>query len=152
MAFAIVNSAGSTVLTATTGFSLATGNYYFHRCKVDSCKRKVTIDSTPGAGGSFAQDFGNMWWTISGGSLLICNTTEAACKSTFEAFAVLIKEQIGLTLTIPNENGTSGGTYPNCVCTAFEIIRFPDGRIVKPNGNGATFRCVVQMEFVQLSQ
>ena len=151
MAFTITNSAGSPVLTADAGFSLAAGTYSFHRCKVDSCDRKVTVDSSPGAGGAFAQDFGNLWWPISGGSLLICAASEAVCKSTFEAFAVLIKKQIGLSLTIPNEAGTSGGVYPNCVNTAFEIIRFPDGRIVKPNGN-STFRCVVQMEFVQLSQ
>ena len=152
MAFTIVNAAGSTVLTATSGFALTAGTYYFHRCKVDSCDRKVTLDSTPGAGGGFAQDFGDLWWPISGGSLLICNTSEAACKSTFEAYAALIKKQIGMTLTLPNENGTSGGTYPNVANTAFELIRFPDGRIVKPNGNGSTFRCVVQMEFIQLSQ
>lgn len=149
MAFTIVNSASSTVLTAATPLDLAVGIYYFKRCKVDSVSRKITIDSSPSANGSFAQDFGDCCWSISGGSILISGSSESDCKAAFQTLAANIKQQIGLTLSIPNENLSP---FTNCVCTAFELMRRSDGRICVPNDDGMSFRSYVMMEFVQLSR
>lgn len=155
MAFTITNAANTQVLVAATPLSLAAGVYYFKRCKVDSVQRKVLIDSSPTMAGAFAQDFGDMCWPITGGSLLISDTSEQNVKDSFTAYALSIKQQIGLTLSIPNQSAQPfPGTSPflNCVCTAFELMRRSDGRIVVPNGDGTTFRAYVAMEFVQLSR
>ena len=149
MAFTITNAASATVLTAATPLSLAAGTYYFKRCKVDSVQRKVLVDSSPTMAGAFAQDMGDMCWPITGGSILISDTSEANIKTTFTTLGLAIKQQIGLTLSIPNE---SASPFANCVCTAFELMRRSDGRIVVPNGDGTTFRAYVAMEFIQLSR
>ncbi len=158
MSFAILDINDQTLLTGTTPLAMTAGTYYLKRCKVDSVSRKVTIDSSPGTQGSFAQDFGDHSWMISGGSLMIVSTSEMLIKVQFETYQALIKQQIGLTLVIPNQKNTAGNpdnqTYTNCVCTAFELMRrpMPDSRIVIPNGDGSTYRAFVAMEFVQLSR
>lgn len=96
---------------------------------------------------------------ITGGSLILVATGdgEASIRTQFEAKAALIKLQIGLKLIIPNEDfsgGMSGhGTFRNCVCTAFELMRrpAPDLRTIIPMGDGY-YRGYVAMEFVQLSK
>ncbi len=157
MSFAILDVDDHTILTGTTPLALTAGTYYLKRCKVDSVSRKVTIDSSPGANGSFAFDFGDCCWMISGGTLLLVGATQAAVRKLFEGYAVLIKQQIGLTVVIPDQDLTGSNptnkSYSNCVCTGFELLRRPppDSRIVIPNDDG-TFRAFVAMEFVQLSQ
>lgn len=153
MAFTIVDGDGDTVLTGATPLDLTNaGTYYLKRLKVGAPNRKIAIDSSPSAKGSFVQDFDDHSYPIMGGSLAIVGSSEAAVKATFESYALLIKSQIDLTLTIPNETGT----YPNCVNMEFDLIRFPGnnqngGQLVKPNDNG-TFRAYVQMDFIQLSK
>lgn len=158
MSFAILDINDQTLLTGTTPLAMTSGTYYLKRCKVDSVSRKVTIDSSPGVDGSFAQDFGDHSWMITGGTLMIVSTSEMLVRTQFATYAPLIKQQIGLTLIIPNEKNTAGNpdnqTYTNCVCTAFELMRrpHPDLRTVIPNGDGSTYRAYVAMEFVQLSK
>lgn len=157
MAFTIKDVSGDTLIVGTYPMAFSTNVYYCKRCKVDAPNRKVTVDSSPTVDGSFAQDFGDHSWPITGGSLMFVGPSEADIRKSFEDYAALIKQQIGLTLTIPNQN-VSGSTpedkdYPNCVCTAFELLRrpAPDMRTVIPNDNGS-FRAFVAMEFVQLSK
>lgn len=149
MSFGILDSSNNVLAVGIVPLDLAAGVYYFKRCKVDSVQRKITIDSSPSANGSFAQDFGDCCWPITGGSLLISGTSEADCKASFQTMCALVKNQIGLTVQIPNE---SLSPFRNCVCTAFELMRRPDGRICVPNDDAMTFRAYVAMEFVQLSR
>ncbi len=153
MAFIVKDRDGATLLTLTVPLDIRTaGRYYVKRCKVDSPNRKITIDSSPSANGSFAQDFDDHSWPISGGSMAIVGSSESDVRATFESDAANIKGQIGLELTIPNQ--TNYSSYPNCVCTAFELMRRPppDLRTVIPNEGATTFRAYVAMEFVQLSK
>ena len=150
MAFIIENSNGDTLLTGATPLDMTTGGvYYFKRCKFGSPRRKIAIDSSPSAKGSFAQDFDDHSWPITGGSILLNSSSVTTIKQLYESYSLLIANQIGLELTIPD--GVSA-TYPNCVCTMFEAVRRPDGRTVVPNGDGSLYRMYIEMEFLQLSK
>jgi hypothetical protein len=151
MALTITNSSGATVMTAVTPLNVLVGGvYYLKRLKVESPLRKITIDSSPSVNGSFAQDFGDHSWPITGGSVMLVDSSEANLLAAFEIFAGLIKHQIGMTLSMDNETASP---FANCVCTGFELYRRlpPDKRKVIPNGNG-TFRCCIDIDFVQLSK
>ena len=150
MSFFIQNANGDTLLTATTPLDMTTGGvYYFKNFKMGSPRRKIAIDSSPSAKGSFAQDFDDHSWPIAGGSILLNSSSVTTIKQLEETYSLLIANQIGLELTIPNQ---ASATYPNCVCTMFEAVRRPDGRTVVPNGDGSLYRMYIEMEFIQLSK
>lgn len=148
MALTISNS-GGTLLTAATPIDLTeAGTYYFKRIKTGGVKRKITIDTSPSARGSFVQDFDDASWPLTGGSIIINASSEAECKSAFESYSNVVSQQIGLTV----ESTELPSNYAHCVNTSFEIVRRGDGRMVIPNGDGTLFRMYVDMEFVQLSK
>ena len=151
MAFTITSSASALLLTGATPLVMTSaGVYYFKRCIVQGRRRKITIGSSPSAVGSFVQDFDDHSYPITGGSIMLIGADEASIKTAFASYEALISQQVGLSLSIPNEN--SGSAFANCVNTMFELWRRPDGRIVTPNGDGSLFRAYISMEFIQLSK